>query len=112
MVLEKSFPALNQLAEMLKENRYLRIRISGHTDNQGDEKLLLELSDDRAKAIKAYLVGKHKIDENRIETIGYGATRAVNDNSSDALRKQNRRVEVEIIDTEESSVKMGKEKEN
>ncbi len=112
LVLEKSFPALNQLADMLKENEYLRIRISGHTDNQGDEKLLIELSEDRAKAIKAYLVGKHKVEEERIETIGYGATRAVNDNSTDALRKQNRRVEVEILENSEPSVRIYEEKED
>ena len=98
LVLEKSFPALNQLAEIMKENQYLRIKIAGHTDNQGDEKLLMELSEDRAKAIKAYLVGKHEIAEDRITTIGYGASQAVNDNSTEALRKQNRRVEFEVID--------------
>jgi outer membrane protein OmpA-like peptidoglycan-associated protein len=111
LVLEKSFPALNQLADMLKENKYLRIQISGHTDNQGDEKLLMELSEDRAKAIRAYLVGKHHVDERRIHTIGYGGTRAVNDNSTDDLRKENRRVEIEIIETSEQPLKLNEEKE-
>jgi OmpA-OmpF porin, OOP family len=111
LVLEKSFPALNQLADILKENKYLRIKISGHTDNQGDEQLLMQLSEDRAKAIKAYLVGKHSIDEARIETVGYGATKAVNDNSTDVLRKENRRVEVEIIEISEEGLKLNEEKE-
>ena len=110
LVLEQSFPALNQLADMLKENEYLRIRIAGHTDNQGEENLLLELSQDRAKSIKAYLVGKHSIEESRIETVGYGATKPVNDNSTDELRKKNRRVEIEIIDNTGPSVKLFEEK--
>ncbi len=111
LVLEKSFPALNQLADMFKENEFLRVKISGHTDNQGEEDLLVKLSEDRAKSIKAYLVGKHKIDEDRIETYGYGSSKAVNDNSTDELRKQNRRVEVEILDTSAPSVKLFEEKE-
>lgn len=111
LVLEKSFPALNQLADMLKANQFLRIKVSGHTDNQGDNDLLLKLSEDRAKSIKAYLVGRHGIEAMRIETVGYGAMKPVNDNSTDALRKQNRRVEVEIIDNALPSVKLFEEKE-
>lgn len=99
LVLEKSFPALNQLAGIMKENPYLRIRIAGHTDNQGPKPALVKLSKERADAIKAYLVGKHKIEEERIKTIGYGDARPVNDNSSEKLRKQNRRVEFEILET-------------
>ncbi len=109
LVLEKSFPALNQLADILKENEYLRIRIAGHTDNQGEEHLLMELSQDRAKAIKAYLVGKHHIEASRIVTIGFGATRPVNDNSTDELRKKNRRVEIEVIDNIGPSVNLFKQ---
>lgn len=112
VVLEKSFPALNQLAGILKENKNLRIKIAGHTDNQGEEDLLQELSQDRAKSIKAYLVGKHDIIDTRIETIGYGASRPVNDNSNDELRKQNRRVEIEIISNSEPSANLTDEKEN
>ncbi len=99
LVLEKSFPALNQLAQMMKENPYLRIRIAGHTDNQGPKPALVKLSKERAESIKAYLVGKHKIAEERIRTIGYGDARPVNDNSTEALRKENRRVEFEILQT-------------
>ncbi len=106
LVLEKSFPALNQLAEMMKENENLRIKVEGHTDNQGDKRLLIKLSKDRAKAIKAYLVGKHQIDEFRIETIGHGDMRSINDNSTDALRKQNRRVEIVILENLPASAKV------
>ena len=112
LVLEKSFPALNQLAGMLKENKNLRIKISGHTDNQGERALLMKLSEDRAKAIKAYLVGKHAIDELRVETVGHGDSYPVNDNSTDVLRKQNRRVEIEIIDNSMPSVKLFEAKED
>ncbi len=97
VVLSTSYPTLNILANYLKENQNISIRIEGHTDNQGDADLLLKLSEDRAKAIKDYLVYKMRIAPLRIETVGYGATKPVNDNSTDELRKQNRRVEFEII---------------
>ena len=96
-VLTTSYPTLNILAAYLKENRNISIRIEGHTDNQGDEELLQKLSEERAEAIKEYLVYQQRIAPLRIETIGYGASKPVNDNSSEELRKANRRVEFEII---------------
>jgi outer membrane protein OmpA-like peptidoglycan-associated protein len=96
-VLSTSYPTLNILAAYLKENQNISIRIHGHTDNQGEEALLQKLSEERADAIKEYLVYKMRIAPLRIETIGYGSTKPVNDNSTDELRKQNRRVEFEII---------------
>ncbi len=96
IVLTSSYPTLNTLANFLKENQNISIRIEGHTDNQGEKSTLQKLSEDRAKAIKEYLVYKMRIAPLRIETIGYGATKPVNDNSSEELRKQNRRVEFEV----------------
>src|SRR5690606_27123751 len=85
VVLSTSYPTLNILANYLKENQNISIRIEGHTDNQGDADLLLKLSEDRAEAIKDYLVYKMRIAPLRIETVGYGATKPVNDNSTDEL---------------------------
>jgi len=96
-VLSTSYPTLNILAAYLKENQNISIRIQGHTDNQGEEAPLQKLSEERANAIKEYLVYKMRIAPLRIETIGYGSTKPANDNSTDELRKQNRRVEFEII---------------
>ena len=95
-ILERSFPALDKLAEYLKENAFINIRITGHTDNRGTPEILQRLSDDRAKAVKDYLVYRRHINPLRIEALGMGASQPVNDNSSERLREQNRRVEVEI----------------
>jgi len=96
-ILHKSYPELHRLSLMLKNNPKLMIRIGGHTDNVGDKKLLMQLSLERAEAIKGYLVVKKKIDPSRIETIGYGGTQPLNNNTNEKLRKQNRRVEIEVI---------------
>lgn len=96
-ILHKSYPELHKLSVILKNNPKLTIRIAGHTDNVGETKLLMQLSEERAEAIKGYLVRKKKIDPARIETIGYGGNRPLNDNSNEKRRKQNRRVEIEVI---------------
>ena len=101
VVLQESYPALNSLATFLRENHNVSIRIEGHTDNQGDEKSLQKLSEDRADAIKEYLVYKMKIPPLRIETVGYGASKPINDNATEEKRKANRRVEFEIIKVNE-----------
>ena len=97
IILKKSYPALDKLATFLRENYFVTIRIAGHTDNQGDKPALARLSEERAEAVKNYLVYTRFINPLRIEAIGFGHTQPVTDNSSDALRKLNRRVEVEII---------------
>jgi outer membrane protein OmpA-like peptidoglycan-associated protein len=95
IVLEKSFPALDELVMGLEENPSLKIQIEGHTDNIGNDKDLMELSWQRAEAIKAYLVEKG-INESRISTVGYGSQRPVSDNFSEENRSKNRRVEVRL----------------
>lgn len=96
-ILSNSHAAMDEIADFLNENNNINIRIEGHTDNQGDKAALLKLSEERAEAVKNYLVYEKRINPLRIETIGFGASKAVNDNSSEEARKENRRVEVEII---------------
>ncbi|MEO1516065.1 MAG: OmpA family protein [Bacteroidota bacterium] len=95
-VLEQSYPALDKLAKYLSDNSHLYVRIEGHTDNQGDQEALQKLSEERALAIKDYLVYKKRLNPVRIETAGYGPNRPLTDNSSEENRAQNRRVEVRI----------------
>lgn len=96
IILEKSFYALDQLVDILSENPNLFVLIEGHTDNRGKPSGLLELSEKRARAIKEYLRVKN-IDAYRMTTKGFGANRPITDNSTEALRAENRRVEVRII---------------
>lgn len=95
VILEESYSELERLAATMAELQSLQIRIEGHTDNVGKAEDLLRLSEERAEAIKTFLVQKG-IDKNRIQTIGYGPRYPLNDNSADELRAQNRRVEFVI----------------
>jgi OOP family OmpA-OmpF porin len=88
-----SYAVLNEIFESAVVAEGLKVGVYGHTDNQGTDDVNRKLSESRAAAVKAYLVKKGlKVD--RLETKGYGATKPVADNSSEAGRGQNRRVEI------------------
>jgi OOP family OmpA-OmpF porin len=94
---ENSNLELQNVVDFLKQNPTVKIRLEGHTDNQGDQIKNLQLSEDRVKEVKAYLV-KNDIEAKRIETIGYGSTKPLVPNTTEELRQQNRRVEFKIIE--------------
>ena len=96
-VLQKSKPYLDEIYRLLHENDDIYVRITGHTDNQGARDLLMKLSEDRARAIKDYLVLKG-IDAKRIRTLGVGPDHALNANENERDRSLNRRVEITILD--------------
>ena len=89
----ESTPTLQQIADMLTQHADLRLTIEGHTDNVGNAASNKALSEQRAAAVKAYLVSKG-IDAARIETAGLGDTRPAAPNASPEGRQQNRRVEL------------------
>jgi outer membrane protein OmpA-like peptidoglycan-associated protein len=95
-LLATSIPELNELAAFMKKYPTVRIKLEGHTDNQGNPERNVELSKNRAREIKKYLV-EQGIDENRIEWIGYGGQRPAYSNADKNLRPKNRRVEIVII---------------
>ena len=73
----------------------MTVRIEGHTDSDGDDEYNRQLSDGRARAVRAYLV-EHGVEAARLEAVGYGETQPIADNLSASGRQQNRRVEVII----------------
>ena len=87
---------LENLYNALSKNPALQIEISGHTDNTGDPASNLELSRDRATAVADYLRDKG-VDSSRFQSIGYGETRPVSDNDTEAGRQLNRRTEFKIL---------------
>jgi len=94
-LLPKSFKSLDEVAAILKADDLLKIQIDGHTDAQGDDAKNQTLSDNRAKAVKDYLVSKGVTEANTNST-GYGETKPVADNKTAAGRAKNRRVEMTV----------------
>ena len=94
-LLPKSFKSLDEVATILKSDDLLQIQIDGHTDAQGDDAKNMTLSENRAKAVKDYLVSKG-VPDTRTNSTGYGETKPVADNKTAAGRAKNRRVEMTV----------------
>jgi outer membrane protein OmpA-like peptidoglycan-associated protein len=93
----KSNSLLDEVADiMLKHPGIEKVEVEGHTDDQGDDAKNLKLSDDRAKAVMAYLVGKG-VDAARLSAKGFGETQPIADNKTPDGRAQNRRVVFQIL---------------
>ena len=90
----ESAAALAVIGEALKSDPSLKLEIQGHTDNAGAAAANLKLSQDRAAAVKAYLVQAHAVAADRLTTSGLGDTKPIADNGSDDARAKNRRVEL------------------
>jgi OOP family OmpA-OmpF porin len=88
---KNSYPGIRELSDSLKANPDLDLVIEGYTDNTGSPSYNLELSKERADAVKKALL-KMGIEEARIETNGYGDTKPIADNHTVSGRGQNRRV--------------------
>lgn len=71
--------------------------IEGHTDNVGSKTFNHTLSHKRADAVKNYIVVHSALDESRIKTIGFGESRPITTNETEADRLLNRHVEILII---------------
>jgi OOP family OmpA-OmpF porin len=89
-ILPSSFPSLDELAEYIQKSKK-SLEIIGHTDSQGSDSYNQTLSQNRANAVKQYLVSKGVIYP--ITAIGKGESEPIADNSTSAGRAKNRRVE-------------------
>ncbi len=90
-----SFPLLDDVARALADHPSISVRIEGHTDSQGSDKLNLKLSQRRAESVRAYLIGKG-VEQARMVAKGYGERVPIADNRTSDGRGQNRRVEFVI----------------
>ena len=90
-----SYPELARLIRIMKDYPTVEIKLSGHTDNQGDPALNLKLSLDRVNEVKKYL-SSHGVNGGRITTEGFGDTKPLASNDQEETRSKNRRVEFTI----------------
>lgn len=89
--------ALTQLAGLLRSYPGFPIVIEGHTDSQGTPPSNQTLSQNRALAVKTWLVQKGNVPDGCLITAGFGQTRPIAPNSTAAGRQKNRRVEVRLL---------------
>lgn len=87
---------IDKLLQLMNENPGVKVQINGHTDNVGLPANNLKLSTNRAKSVADYLVSKG-IDAKRLLHKGFGETKPVADNKTEAGRALNRRTEFVII---------------
>jgi outer membrane protein OmpA-like peptidoglycan-associated protein len=74
----------------------MKIEIHGHTDNTGDEAKNQKISENRAKAVREYIISKN-IEPKRISYKGFGSKQPIKLNNTEEGRKKNRRVEFLIL---------------
>ena len=92
----QSAEVLNQIINVLKKYPNSRFRIEGHTDSTGKKAKNMILSQNRADAVKVYLI-QGGIDAGRLESQGFGPEKPIASNKNKKGRELNRRVEINLI---------------
>jgi uncharacterized repeat protein (TIGR01451 family)/MYXO-CTERM domain-containing protein len=96
VIQRRSYKLLDSVAAIIRNHPELaKIVIEGHTDDRGDDNYNLDLSQRRAEAVRRYLIGKG-VDGARLVAQGFGETRPIKANDTNANRSANRRVEFKI----------------
>ncbi len=91
---------LDKIVDFLVDHPSLLLKISGHTDSDGNPDQNLKLSQKRADAIRNYILKKSKIEPKRVEARGYGSQKPIVEEKLENDKHVNRRVEFEMIDPE------------
>jgi outer membrane protein OmpA-like peptidoglycan-associated protein len=92
---ERSFLILDQITGVMRMHPTIELRIEGHTDNRGRDAYNLQLSQDRADSVRAYLVSRG-VEARRLVAVGFGRTQPIAENTTAQGRALNRRVEFHI----------------
>lgn len=92
----KSRIPLQAIHELIVKMPGFKVQIEGHTDNVGDAKANMKLSEKRAEAVMNYLIDVCKTPSNRLKAKGFGDTQPVADNNNERGRAKNRRVDFSV----------------
>jgi outer membrane protein OmpA-like peptidoglycan-associated protein len=92
VIKRESYPILDAVLEVLNRNKDIKLEIQGHTDSRGSDAYNLSLSEQRAAAVRQYLVA-HGIAPSRLVSKGYGEAIPLVDNDTAENRALNRRVQ-------------------
>ncbi|UOK43300.1 MULTISPECIES: OmpA family protein [Flavobacterium] len=93
---QRSYAVLKNITAILKEYPEAKFSIEGHTDSDGNDKYNLKLSEDRAAAVKNYLI-ENGIAADRLSSKGFGESKPIDSNKTKAGKANNRRVEVKLV---------------
>lgn len=94
----ESYGLLSEIASVILQVPGLgRVEVGGHTDNKGSDTFNLDLSRDRAFAVREYLIAQG-VPANQLMAVGYGESRPIDTNKTESGREANRRVEFQLID--------------
>lgn len=91
-----SFGSLDQVVAKLKESPSMVIQLEGHTDTQGKPEKNLQLSEERVKAVRRYLLSKG-VSKNQVRTQAFGGTQPLSHENTEEAHRLNRRVEVRVL---------------
>ena len=92
----ESFSELDEVVEMMRDNERIIIQLEGHTDNLGNQKANMKLSEDRVEAVKKYIASKG-ISKSRIKTKAFGGSQPLTNEATPQARNLNRRVEMRTL---------------
>lgn len=98
-ITDSSRPELDHTVEIMRKYPTIRVEVQGHTDDEGDRAVNLELSRRRAEAVRQYIITAG-VDATRLRAVGYGGDKPVVDNKTEAGKARNRRIEIRLLDTD------------
>jgi len=109
VILPSSYDLLDEIVVILQNNPKVELLIEGHTDSTGTKVLNLKLSEERAQAVRTYLInnGQGSDDlERRLSWKGFGESQPIESNANSVGRSKNRRVEfIILVDTDGKRLK-------
>ncbi|AZD59841.1 Nonspecific porin and structural outer membrane protein OprF [Pseudomonas chlororaphis subsp. aurantiaca] len=96
VVKPNSYADIKNLADFMKQYPQTTTVVEGHTDSVGPDAYNQKLSERRANAVKQVLTSQYGVESSRVQSVGYGESRPVADNATEAGRAVNRRVEAQV----------------